>query len=58
MVEETRPHIFISCKKTLQKAWSLLLKGKLEGSEKIRKNRIKKCLELTGHLLCFNFPHS
>lgn len=44
VVEEARPLIFNSCSLALQRAWTLLLKGKIEGADKVRKNRIKKCL--------------
>lgn len=58
VVEDARSLIFKSCSNTLHRAWKLLLKGKVEGADQIRKNRIKKCLELTHRLLSFSVPHS
>ena len=58
VVESARQYLFISCMKTVKKAWNLLLGGKLEGPEKIRKNKVKKCLELINKLLWFCLPHS
>ena len=57
-IEKAREYIFHSNEKTLHKAWRLLLSGKFEGKEKVRKNRIKKCLELTDRLLVFSPPQS
>jgi hypothetical protein len=58
VISDVRPHLFVSCLKTVQKACSLLLGGKLEGPEKIRKNKVKKCLELINKLLWFCLPRS
>lgn len=58
VVEEARQYLFTSCINTVKKAWSLLLGDKLEGPEKIRKNKVKKCLELINKLLWFCLPHS
>lgn len=58
VVEDARPIIFDSSSIALQRAWALLLKGKIEGADKVRKNRIKKCLELTHRLLSFSVPNA
>ena len=58
VIESAKEFIFTSCRATFQKAWRLLLGGKLEGPEKIRKNKVKKCLELINKLLWFCLPHS
>ena len=58
VVESVKPFIFYSCRKSVKTIWSLLLGGKLEGAEKIRKNKVRKCLELINQLLWFCIPHS
>jgi len=44
VVEDVREYLFTSCMKSIKMAWTLLLCGNLEGPEKIRKNRVRKCL--------------
>lgn len=58
VLEDARLLIFNSSTQALQRAWALLLKGKIEGADKVRKNRIKKCLDLTHRLLSFNVPNA
>lgn len=51
-------HLFKSCQKAITVAARGLLSGGGEGAEKIRKNRIKKCLDLITKLLWSCLPRS
>lgn len=57
--ERFREPLFESCKRSVTLAYQTLLRGSLEGQQdKIRKNRLKKCVDLINKLLWYCVPHS
>lgn len=48
---DARNCVLISCSEALKKTWSQLLKGTEQGTEKVRRNRVKNCLEFSHRLL-------
>jgi hypothetical protein len=49
--EELRPAIFLSCRRSVLSACEAMLKGGDNQQEKVRKNRLTRCVDLVSKLL-------
>jgi hypothetical protein len=57
--ESYRELLFTSAQKSIKNTFTTLLRGTLEGQlDKIRKNRLKKCVDLVNKLLWYCVPHN